>query len=89
MEEWDQVDNHGAENEEVVAALNDAWTAAILSAELTSQEQVDIRVNLETWQDEWNANFDISLEALQQGWDYPPLQRVLQGVRESNSSAGG
>ncbi|HAJ60968.1 MAG TPA: hypothetical protein DCP31_18305 [Cyanobacteria bacterium UBA8543] len=79
MEEWDQVDNHGAENEEVVAALNDAWTAAILCAELTSEEQVDIRINLETWQDEWDANFEMCLEALQQGWDYLPLQRVLQG----------
>jgi uncharacterized Zn finger protein len=79
VEEWDEVANYGADNDEVVAALNDAWTAAILSAELTSQEQVDIRVNLETWQDEWDANFEMCLEALQQGWDYPPLQRVLQG----------
>lgn len=79
VEGWDEVADYGAESDEVVAALNEAWTAAILCAELTAQEQVDIRINLETWQDEWDANFDMSLEALRQGWDYPPLQRVLQG----------
>lgn len=34
---------------------------------------------IENWDDEWDANFCMSLEALRQGWDYPPLQLVLQG----------
>ena len=31
------------------------------------------------WQDEWGTKFEMSLEALQQGWDYPPLVQILQG----------
>jgi uncharacterized Zn finger protein len=65
--------------DEVAIALNEAWAEAILSAELTPPEQVDLRVNLEVWQEEWNASFQMSLEALEQGWNYPPLQRILQG----------
>lgn len=79
VEGWDDVADYGADNEEVVKALNDAWTAAILIADITPQEQVDLRVNLEEWQDEWDADFLMSLEALQQGWGFPPLKRVLEG----------
>ncbi|NEO30428.1 MAG: SWIM zinc finger domain-containing protein [Symploca sp. SIO3C6] len=76
---WDEVYEYGAENYEVASALNEAWCEAILSAELTPEEKVDLQVNLEAWQDEWNADFAMSLEALRQGWDYPQLQQVLQG----------
>ncbi len=52
---------------------------AILTAELTPEEKVDIQVNLETWQDEWNVDFDLASGALRQGWDDPLLVQVLQG----------
>lgn len=65
--------------DEIVAVLDAAMTEAILSAELTPEQQVDLRTNLSAWQDEWDGNFAMSLEALHQGWDYPPLQQVLQG----------
>jgi uncharacterized Zn finger protein len=76
---WDEVDEYGLDNDEVASALNTAWTEAILTAQLTSEEQVDLKVNLEAWQDEWNASFEMSLATLHQGWDYPPLKSVLQG----------
>jgi uncharacterized Zn finger protein len=79
VQEWDEVDEYGAENHEIVEALNDAWTGAILSAELTPQEQAHIQENLEQWQDEWPADFEMSLTALRQGWNDPILQRILQG----------
>ncbi|MFN6483390.1 MULTISPECIES: SWIM zinc finger domain-containing protein [unclassified Nostoc] len=79
VENWDDVAEYGAENDEVVAELNNAWCEAILSTELTPEEKVDIQINLEAWQDEWNADFDLVMEALRQGWDYPPLVQVLQG----------
>ncbi|MDZ8257785.1 SWIM zinc finger family protein [Nostoc sp. ChiQUE01b] len=78
-ENWDDVAEYGAENDEIVVELNNAWCEAILIAELTPEEKVDIQINLEAWQDEWNADFGLVMEALRQGWDYPPLVQVLQG----------
>ncbi|MEH2109780.1 SWIM zinc finger family protein [Nostoc sp.] len=78
-ENWDDVAEYGAENDEIVKELNEAWCEAILSTELTPEEKVDIQINLEAWQDEWNADFGLVMEALRQGWDYPPLLQVLQG----------
>ncbi|WP_232229380.1 SWIM zinc finger family protein [Crinalium epipsammum] len=52
VEDWDNVYEYGLDNDEVASALNEAWTQAILTAELTDEEQVDLRVNLEAWQDE-------------------------------------
>ncbi|WP_337906904.1 hypothetical protein [Iningainema tapete] len=34
---------------------------------------------LESWQDEIDIDFAMSLSALHQGWNYPPLQRVMKG----------
>ena len=79
VENWDDVAEYGAENDELIGELNNAWCEAILSAELTPEEKVDIQINLEAWQDEWNADFGMIMEALRQGWDYPPLLQVLQG----------
>ncbi|HYX14974.1 MAG TPA: SWIM zinc finger family protein [Nostoc sp.] len=79
VENWDDVAEYGAENDELIEELNNAWCEAILSAELTPEEKVDIQINLEAWQDEWNADFGMIMEVLRQGWDYPPLVQVLQG----------
>lgn len=79
VKDWDDVADYGADNEETATALDEAWTEAILSAELTPEEKVDWRVSLEAWQDEWNVDFSMSLEALRQGWDFLSLERVLQG----------
>ncbi|BCL38952.1 SWIM zinc finger domain-containing protein [Nostoc sp. MS1] len=78
-ENWAEVLEYGADNDEIAWELNLAWCEVILSTELTSEEKVDIQVSLEVWQDEWNADFSMTLDALRQGWDYPPLLRVLQG----------
>ncbi|QMS90613.1 SWIM zinc finger domain-containing protein [Nostoc edaphicum CCNP1411] len=79
VENWDDVAEYGAENDELVEELNHAWCEAILSTELTPEEKVDIQINLEAWQDDWNVDFGLVMEALRQGWDYPPLVEVLQG----------
>ncbi|CBN58630.1 MULTISPECIES: SWIM zinc finger family protein [Kamptonema] len=79
IEHWDDVADYGAYNEGIVEALNEAWTEAILCAELTKEQQIELQENLTNWQDEWDANFAMSLEALRQGWDFPPLQLILQG----------
>ncbi|EGK88847.1 SWIM zinc finger domain-containing protein [Microcoleus vaginatus PCC 9802] len=79
VEDWDDVEEFGAENYEIANALNEAWTEAILTAQLTAEEEIDLQVMLEAWQDEWNCDFSMSLEALRQGWDDPLLQQVLEG----------
>ncbi|MBO3462810.1 SWIM zinc finger domain-containing protein [Aetokthonos hydrillicola Thurmond2011] len=79
VEYWDDVADYGAENEEIVQDLNEAWCEAILSDEPTQEEKVDLKVSLERWQQEWDADFGLALEALDQGWSYSPLMEVLQG----------
>ncbi|MBK1990669.1 SWIM zinc finger domain-containing protein [Sphaerospermopsis aphanizomenoides BCCUSP55] len=79
VEKWDEVAEYGAENEQIVQELNYAWSEAILSTELHPEEKVEIQVNLETWQNEWDADFSMSLEALYQDWDEPGLIQVLMG----------
>ncbi|KYC41942.1 hypothetical protein WA1_18165 [Scytonema hofmannii PCC 7110] len=84
VDNWIDVEEYGAENEEIVSVLNDAWCEAILTTELIPEEKVDIQVNLETWQNEWDADFELALEALRQGWNDPLLIEVLQGKITAN-----
>ncbi|MEG5056473.1 SWIM zinc finger family protein [Microcoleus sp. A2-C5] len=79
VDDWDDVEEYGFESYEITNALDEAWTAAILTAELTAEEKIDFQVMLEGWNDEWDCDFSMSLEALRQGWDYPPLQQILEG----------
>ena len=83
---WDEVEEYGADSDEVVADLNQAWTEAILNTDLTPKEKVVLQQHLTDWQDELGGSFAMSLEALRQGWDDPPLRRVLQGhITESGA----
>ncbi|MCC3448315.1 MAG: SWIM zinc finger domain-containing protein [Microcoleus sp. PH2017_39_LGB_O_B] len=79
VDDWDDVAEYGCESYEITNALDEAWTEAILTAELTAEEEIDFEVMLEGWKDEWDCDFSMSLEALRQGWDYPPLQQILEG----------
>ena len=58
--------------------LDSAWTEAILSADLTEDELLEWQETLEAWESRLDS-FAMAQEALRQGWDYPPLVRVLQG----------
>jgi uncharacterized Zn finger protein len=80
VDHWEEVAEYGAESDDVVADLNQAWTEAILSTDLAPTEKTALQQHLTDWQDELGGSFAMSLEALRQGWDYPPLQRVLQGL---------
>jgi len=82
-QEWDELEEYGLDFDETGTTLDQAWTSAILSADLTPEEKVDLQVTLENFQDELGGYFEMSLEALRQGWDYPPLQDVLRGDRAS------
>lgn len=78
-DEWDDIADYGGDSFPITELLNEAWTEAILSADLAPPDAVDLRVMLEEWQDLMDANFDMCLAALQQGWTDPQLQRALQG----------
>ncbi|WP_181243878.1 SWIM zinc finger family protein [Chamaesiphon polymorphus] len=82
IEDWDEVADYGAEGDDLVALLDPIWATAVLTAELTSSEAIDIQVNLEEWQDRLGGSFEICSEALRQGWDTPELLAVLAGESE-------
>ncbi len=78
-ENWHEIEDFcGLTPEDVGLDLDSAWTGVILSADLTTDEILAWQENLESWQDQLGS-FAMALEALRQGWDYPPLVRVLQG----------
>ena len=79
VDEWDDISDYGGDSFPIAESLNEAWTEAILSADLSPPEVVDLRVMLAEWQDALSSDFSTSLTALQQGWDDPELQRALQG----------
>lgn len=85
VDEWDDISDYGGDSFPIAESLNEAWTEAILSADLSSPEAVDLRVMLEEWQDAMDTDFSMTLGALQQGWDDPELQQTLQGKGYANS----
>lgn len=77
--QWDDIyDYVGMGPDEFNIDLDAAWTEAILSTDLTTDEALEWQEKLEEWQDGLGS-FAMALEALRQGWDYPPLVNVLQG----------
>ena len=76
---WDEIyDFMGMGPSDFDLDLDAVWTEAILSTDLTTDEVLEWQEKLEAWQLELSS-FAMALEALRQGWDYPPLLRVLQG----------
>ena len=79
VDEWDDISDYGGDSFAMTELLNEAWTEAILSAQLMPPLPVDLQVMLAEWQDVLEGDFSMSLAALEQGWDDPELQRALQG----------
>ena len=64
--------------------LAEVWAEALLSADLSADERDEWGEKIAGWNDEIDdlggeATFGIALAAAEQGWEYPPLQRVLAG----------
>lgn len=83
VEDWMNLDGSSGESGAFFEELDDALTEAILSSELTTSESQQWQRELTNWQKEVDDygvdSFEMSLTALDQGWDYPPLREVLQG----------
>ncbi|NBD33434.1 MAG: SWIM zinc finger domain-containing protein [Cyanobacteria bacterium] len=78
FENWDVVSDYGLEPEDIDIDFDRACTEAILSGHFTEEEVLLWQEAIELWQEEWGS-FAMALEALRQGWDYPPLLKVLSG----------
>ena len=84
VEGWLCLDDSDGYAGEFFGTLGEAWTEAALVADLSPAERKQWADKLTRWQAEIDdygidAAFDAAQAAFLQGWDYPPLQRVLQG----------
>ncbi|MDQ5852114.1 MAG: SWIM zinc finger domain-containing protein, partial [Chloroflexota bacterium] len=84
FERWEGREDWEDEPTSFFEALGPVWAEALLSTELTTQERIAWADKLEAWQDTpaqygYDAVFEVAIEAAEQGWDDPALQRVLQG----------
>lgn len=79
IENWSGIEDYiGMSPLDFDLDFDSAWAELILSDDWTEDEAAAWQEKFEVWQDQL-ASFAMALEALRQGWDYPPLVRVLQG----------
>lgn len=81
--DWMNLDGSSGESGELFSDLDDAITEAILSADLSERDRQQWEEELRSWRSEADNygidSFAMSLTALTQGWDYPPLVQVVAG----------
>jgi uncharacterized Zn finger protein len=82
---WDQVCDYGGDSYDSLMVLDAALAEAILTASWPGDTDILWQEKIESWQDELSVSLAMALEALRQGWDYPPLQRILQGQETHNA----
>jgi len=81
---WFYLDGSDGTTGEFFDELGEAWLEAALVADLSAAEREQWAQKLTRWQGEIGDYgvddvFETAQAAVLQGWDYPPLQRVLQG----------
>jgi uncharacterized Zn finger protein len=84
VEGWLYLDDSDGEAGGFFGELGEAWAEVCLVADLSPQERGQWAQKLTRWQgeiDDYGVDgvFDPAQAAILQGWDYPPLKRVLQG----------
>jgi uncharacterized Zn finger protein len=81
FEDFIEYDEEG-ESVDILRAVGDLWLDAIVTANLDATMRIDWAGKLADWQSaarDFDDAFDAALAATEQGWDFPPLRRVLQG----------
>ncbi len=81
---WTMLDDSDGDASSLFYDLGSAWTEALLTADLTPEERRGWANRLSAWQaeiDDYGADdvFSAAQAAALQGWDFPPLLRVLKG----------
>ncbi len=85
MLDWEMIGDYGGELIDFFGELGAAWTEALLSVDdLTPHEKEDYGAKLDVWWGELGDydvgdTFGAAFRAVEQGWSYPPLVRVLEG----------
>jgi uncharacterized Zn finger protein len=84
VDRWTEFDDSDGDLGDLFAELGPALAEAILCADLSPQERSDWAEKLDVWQSEISdygidEGFETAIGAAEHGWDYPPLQRVMQG----------
>ncbi len=82
--DWEMMGDYGGELLDFFEEVGAALTDALLSVELTSEEREDYGAKLDVWLGELGDydvgdTFGAAYQAVEQGWSYPPLVRVLEG----------
>src|SRR5215510_14452498 len=82
--DWAELDDSDGEASAFFEDLGAVWTEAVLTADLTTRERQTWAKKLAAWQhevDDYGVDeaFEAAMAAAEQGWDSPPLVRVLQG----------
>jgi len=81
---WTEFDDSDGDLSDFFEELGKLFAEAILSADLSPEERKEWVERLWAWQEELkdygpDREFCVAVTAAEQGWDYPPLQRVMQG----------
>ena len=85
LSEWENLDDSDGEASGFFTDLGPAWSEALLSTDLNSQERKSWAKRLTNWQeglDDYGVDeaFAGATAAARDGWDSPPLKRVLAGT---------
>ena len=94
VDEWENLDDSDGYAGELFSQLGQLWAEVLLSRELSKKEREAWADKLTTWQENVSDYgiddaFDIAAMAAKQGWDYRPLQQVLQGKITERGAWGG
>jgi uncharacterized Zn finger protein len=79
------------ESIDVLRDLGAAWMEAIVTARLDADAREGWAAKLGAWQEavaDYDDAFIAAIAAAQQGWDFPPLKRVLQGKAKGRAWQG-
>ena len=84
VKDWTLLDGSDGDTGDFFDELDDAWCEAILSAELSLLDRKKLLQKMQDWYNEVadygiDNGFSKAILALKQGWDYPPLVKVLNG----------
>src|SRR6266487_143553 len=85
LSEWENLDDSDGEASDFFSDLGQAWAEALLSVDFSRQERKSWAKRLTNWQeglDDYGVDeaFAVAAAAALDGWDSPPLNRVLAGT---------